>query len=85
MAAWRTLRPLMVSISNALSKQPESELASWMIGLSSSTLSPQRLERISFSRARIQFLLPRSVLISPLWAMVRNGCASFQFGKVLVE
>ena len=26
-----------------------------------------------------------AVLISPLWARVRNGCASFHIGKVLVE
>ena len=33
----------------------------------------------------IQLTLPRMVLISPLWASVRNGCASFQAGMVLVE
>ena len=32
-----------------------------------------------------QFRLPFSVLISPLWASIRNGCASHQRGKVLVE
>ena len=37
------------------------------------------------SRARIQLRLPRAVLISPLWAMKRNGCASGQLGNVLVE
>ena len=37
------------------------------------------------SRARSQFLLPRIVLISPLWAMNRNGWASGQDGNVLVE
>ena len=37
------------------------------------------------SRARIQLTLPRSVLISPLWAMSRYGCASSQLGNVLVE
>ena len=39
----------------------------------------------SASRARIQLRLPITVLISPLWAMNRNGCASGQLGKVLVE
>lgn len=29
--------------------------------------------------------LPRTVLISPLWATKRNGCASGHDGKVLVE
>ncbi len=37
------------------------------------------------SRARIQFRLPRIVLISPLCAISRYGCASGQDGKVLVE
>ncbi len=37
------------------------------------------------SRARIQFRLPRTVLISPLWAMRRNGWASGHDGNVLVE
>ncbi len=36
-------------------------------------------------RAAIQLTLPRSVLISPLWATMRYGCASFHDGKVLVE
>ena len=35
--------------------------------------------------AFIQLMLPFSVLISPLWASMRNGCASRQVGKVLVE
>ena len=39
----------------------------------------------SASRARIQLRLPCTVLISPLWAMKRNGWASGQDGKVLVE
>ncbi len=36
-------------------------------------------------RARIQFTFPRSVLISPLCAMKRNGCASGHDGNVFVE
>src|SRR5690625_5309504 len=48
--------------------------------------SPGRCSEASCdSRARIQFRLPEAVLISPLWAMNRNGCASGQLGKVLVE
>ena len=39
----------------------------------------------SASRARIQLRLPITVLISPLWAMNRNGWASGQLGNVLVE
>ncbi len=36
------------------------------------------------SRARIQFSLPWTVLISPLWASIRYGCASGQLGNVFV-
>ena len=36
-------------------------------------------------RACIQFMLPRSVLISPLWHINRLGWARSQDGKVLVE
>ena len=39
----------------------------------------------SASRARIQFSLPVTVLISPLWATYRNGWASGHDGNVLVE
>ena len=37
------------------------------------------------SRALIQLRLACTVLISPLWAMNRYGCASGHVGKVLVE
>jgi hypothetical protein len=37
------------------------------------------------SRARIQFWLPCTVLISPLWATYRYGWASGHDGNVLVE
>ena len=37
------------------------------------------------SRARIQLRLPITVLISPLWAIIRYGWASSQAGNVLVE
>jgi len=37
------------------------------------------------SRAAIQLRLPRTVLISPLWATIRNGWASGHDGNVLVE
>ena len=35
-------------------------------------------------RARIQFTLPRNVLISPLCASILNGCASHHCGNVFV-
>ena len=37
------------------------------------------------SAARRRLRLPTTVLISPLWASIRNGWASGQDGKVLVE
>ena len=40
---------------------------------------------MSASRDFIQLTLPRSVLISPLWARVRKGWASGQVGSVFVE
>ena len=40
--------------------------------------SPKSSEASCDSRARIQLTLPRSVLISPLWAIIRYGCASSQ-------
>ena len=39
---------------------------------------------ITPSRARIQFSLPCTVLISPLWASMRYGCASGHDGNVFV-
>ena len=47
--------------------------------------SPNSGEASCSSRARIQLRLPRSVLISPLWASIRYGWASSQLGKVFVE
>ena len=37
-----------------------------------------------FSRPCIRLALPRNVLISPLWAIMRNGWASRQLGNVFV-
>ena len=48
-------------------------------------LSPNSGEAIFGSWHFIQLMLPVSVLISPLCASIRNGCASRQVGKVLVE
>ena len=45
----------------------------------------QRRTPSTAARAYIQLTLPRTVLISPLWARKRYGCASCQDGKVLVE
>ena len=37
------------------------------------------------SAARTRLRLPMTVLISPLWASTRKGCASGHAGKVFVE
>ncbi len=44
-----------------------------------------RSDSSSASRARIRLRLPRTVLISPLCATKRNGCASGHDGNVFVE
>ena len=48
-------------------------------------MSPSSGEASCDSRALIQLRFPRTVLISPLCAIILNGCASGQDGKVLVE
>ena len=78
-------RPESVTASSTLSSTAESlPPSSWMIGFSRSTSSPQSEEWSSGSRARCQLRLPWSVLISPLWASIRKGCESTQFGNVFV-
>ncbi len=79
------LRPARCSSSSTSSKFAESEAAGVQTGKSRRMLPGRFGLASSASRACIQFLLPRIVLISPLWAMNRNGCASGQDGKVLVE
>ena len=54
-----------------------------MIGCTFFT-SPSASDESTLSRASIQPRLPRMVLISPLWAIMRKGWASDQVGKVLV-
>ena len=85
MVLCNTPRPLKRKISSALSNAAESELSGWIICRNSSMFSPQTAEAISCSRARVQFLFPKRVLISPLCAIIRYGCASLQVGKVFVE
>ena len=75
----------MCSSSRTSSKDAESEAPGVQIGKSRSRSPGIRSEASSASRARIQLRLPMTVLISPLWAMNRNGCDSGQLGKVLVE
>ena len=71
---WGRLRPPSMRNSTTLSRMPESELPSWVMGrifeISSALKSA---DSMSASRERIQLTLPRSVLISPLWASVAEG------------
>ena len=63
-------------------------VSDWPCGISGHILSrsgPISSDAIECRRAYIQLTLPRTVLISPLCARKRYGCASRQDGKVLVE
>ena len=71
--------------SRTLSKLPESEQSGSTIGNSFSMSSPKSSLSMTPWRAFIQLMLPRRVLISPLWLMKRFGCARSQLGKVFVE
>ena len=74
-----------MSSSRTLSKVAESLLPGGMTGMIlRRSRSPKSSEASSLSRARIQFTLPMSVLISPLWAITRYGWASGQLGNVFV-
>ena len=79
------LRPPRCSSSSTWSKDAESEASGVQIG-ESRLRSPGILALASMaSRACIRLRLPRTVLISPLCATKRNGCANGQDGNVLVE
>ena len=78
-------RPPRCSSSTTSSNEAESEASGVQIGNSRSRSPGMTSLASSASRARIQLRLPFTVLISPLWAIIRNGWASSQAGKVLVE
>jgi hypothetical protein len=78
-------RPDRQIASNTASSAAVSDAPAGITGLMSSELSPNARLAIRISWDSIQFLLPRIVLISPLCARHRNGCASHHCGKVLVE
>src|ERR1041385_2755548 len=89
-------RPPRWSSSSTSSKDAESEASGVHTGkirsmdFSSCPLcpwsaEPNRSETSCDSRARIQLRLPLTVLISPLCATKRYGCASGHDGKVFVE
>jgi hypothetical protein len=68
-----------------LSSAALSEPPGWTTGLTVSPCSPKASAAMRISWLFIQLTLPRTVLISPLWASIRNGWASRHSGKVLVE
>ncbi|OIQ77224.1 hypothetical protein GALL_410830 [mine drainage metagenome] len=78
-------RPARTITSNTASSAPLSDVPAGTIGLMSSAMSPKVAEAMRISWLFIQLTLPFSVLISPLCANMRNGCASHHCGKVLVE
>ena len=78
-------RPASTSSSSTLSNVAESEPPGRTTGRILARSSPKSSDASCDSRALIQLTLPRSVLISPLWAIIRYGCASSQLGKVFVE
>ena len=80
-----TERPARTTPSSTASSAIESEVSGSISGKSSLLWAPKTSLAARVSWLAIQFLLPRTVLISPLWASIRKGCARRQVGKVLVE
>jgi len=72
------------SRGSAIQHLLEETPAAASMGNSFSSSSPNSSLRTTPCRANIQFELPRSVLISPLWLMNRHGCARSHEGNVLV-
>ena len=83
--AFGRLMPLYIRNSKVLSSIAESEPAVFTTGRTFSISSSSSGEYMVSSRASIRSMLPRMVLISPLWRMIRLGCARSQLGVVLVE
>ena len=78
-------RPERTSSSIALSRLAESLPSAQITSRRRSIFAPQSGDASIGCRIVMAFRLPHSVLISPLWASSRNGCASGQLGSVLVE
>ena len=83
--AWGRLRPLRCSSSRTSSKFAESLASGVHTGNTRRSEPGISSVSSSASRAAIQLRLPRIVLISPLCAMYRYGCASGHDGNVFVE
>src|SRR5690554_7860960 len=84
MIAWGNERPLRLSNLTTSSNDAESLAPGVRIGRMGSR-SPSNSDSGWDCLARIQLRLPWTVLISPLWAIIRNGWASGHDGNVLVE
>ena len=84
MIACGRLRPVRVSSSSTSSNEAESLAPPVQIGRSG-RMSPTSSDSSCDWRARIQLRLAPTVLISPLWASMRSGCASGHDGNVFVE
>ena len=84
-ASGKDMADSFVSNWSTPSKFPESLISSEVTGSNFAVSSPRYGDFSSPSRARIQFLLPRNVLISPLWHIWRSGWALLQDGNVFVE
>ena len=78
-------RPERIRISRAWSREAESDSLPDITPLRRSRSSPQTSLAKNSSREAHQLRLPRTVLISPLWHIMRKGCPRGQAGKVLVE
>ncbi len=78
------LRPLRLRSSSTSSNDAESLAPGVTIGMSGDR-SPSSSDSSWDWRARIQLRLPATVLISPLCAIMRSGCARGHDGNVLVE
>src|SRR3712207_5266360 len=77
--------PFMQKNSRVLSRIAESEPSLPTMGKILSALASVNAEDMVSSRAKTRSALPRMVLISPLWQIMRYGCARSQLGVVLVE
>ena len=81
-----SVRPVMSRNSSTLSNVPESLQSGSATGNSLRQLVAEQLAAARRpARACIQLMLPRSVLISPLWLMNRIGWARSHEGNVFVE
>ena len=77
-------QPVATSSSMASSSESESEPSGLSRGPAARRRAAERLVAPSAVRPRTCSRLPRTVLISPLWASSRNGWASGQVGCVFV-